>query len=122
MCEMTDVLRFEGSGFKPMHNVKFLKFYTHLDNIGSNLQLLPDTASLPRMLRLLHWDAYPLTTFPSEFSARNLVELTLRYSNLQILCNRNLVIYLLNCCWFSIALVQVLDSVNFLPYGLFSGP
>ncbi|CAA7043063.1 unnamed protein product [Microthlaspi erraticum] len=90
MCDMRDVLTFQGSGFQRMHNVKFLKFYTHLDNIRSNLQLLPHTASLPRTLRLLHWDSYPLTTLPSDFSPRSLIDLSLRYSNLHIVSNRNL--------------------------------
>ncbi|KAG7659359.1 NB-ARC [Arabidopsis suecica] len=90
MCEMPEVLHIAGSRFRQMPNVKFLKFYTHLANRPSNLKLLRDTTSLPRMLRLLHWDAYPLTLLPSEFCPHSLVELTLRYSNLQILCSRNL--------------------------------
>ncbi|CAD5317046.1 unnamed protein product [Arabidopsis thaliana] len=90
MCEMPEVLHIGGSRFRQMPNVKFLKFYTHLANRPSNLKLLRDTTSLPRMLRLLHWDAYPLTLLPSEFCPHSLVELTLRYSNLQILCSRNL--------------------------------
>ncbi|CAF2061434.1 probable disease resistance protein At4g19520 [Brassica napus] len=71
-----------------MSNVKFLKFYTNSDDKRSKLELLSHAASLPSMLRLLHWDDYPLTTLP--FSPRGLVELTLRRSNLRTLWNYNL--------------------------------
>ncbi|KFK41710.1 hypothetical protein AALP_AA2G163300 [Arabis alpina] len=90
MCEMPDVIHFHGNGFKKMHNVKFLKFYTHVDNNGSNLQLLPHAASLPHKIRLLHWDAYPFTTLRFDFFPRSIVELTLRYSKLQFLGNKSL--------------------------------
>ncbi|CAN6932534.1 unnamed protein product [Brassica oleracea] len=88
MCEMPDVLHIADSSFQPMTNVKFLKFYTNSDDKRSKLELLPHAASLPSMLRLLHWDDYPLTTLP--FSPRGLVELTLRRSNLRTLLNYNL--------------------------------
>ncbi|KAL1193489.1 Disease resistance protein RML1B [Cardamine amara subsp. amara] len=89
MCQMHDVLLIKGSSFNRMPNVKFLKFYTPLGDSGSNLRLLPDAASLPPMLKLLHWDAYPLRTLPSLFSPQHLVELTMRYSKLRFLCNKN---------------------------------
>ncbi|KAH0938415.1 hypothetical protein HID58_005876, partial [Brassica napus] len=41
-----------------------------------------DTYLLSVRLRLLHWDAFPLTDFPPRFLPLGLVEVSLRYSNL----------------------------------------
>ncbi|CAN7123178.1 disease resistance protein RPP5 isoform X1 [Brassica rapa] len=87
MCMMPDVLDIERRSFRKMHNMKYLKFHTR--NKTSKLQLSP-TARLPHMLKLLVWDAYPLSTLPSGFSSGCLVELTLRCSNLQFLWKTNL--------------------------------
>lgn len=90
MCEMPDVLHIEDSSFRAMRKLKFLIFYTHLDDKRSKLELLQHAARLPRMLRLLHWDDYPLTILP--LSSAVLVELTLRRSNLRTLWNNDMVI------------------------------
>nr|VDD63114.1 unnamed protein product [Brassica oleracea] len=88
MCEMPDVLHIEDSSFRAMRKLKFLIFYTHLDDKRSKLELLQHAARLPRMLRLLHWDDYPLTILP--LSSAVLVELTLRRSNLRTLWNNDM--------------------------------
>ncbi|KAH9726894.1 ADP-ribosyl cyclase/cyclic ADP-ribose hydrolase [Citrus sinensis] len=38
---------------------------------------------LPKKLRYLHWDTYPLRTLPSNFKPKNLVELNLRFSKVE---------------------------------------
>ncbi|CAH8331420.1 unnamed protein product [Eruca vesicaria subsp. sativa] len=63
--------------------LKFLKVYKHLDHIKTKLQCSSDdTYLLSSRLRLLHWDAFPLTTFPCRFSPLYLVAVSLHRSNL----------------------------------------
>ncbi|KAL0806521.1 hypothetical protein Bca101_099013 [Brassica carinata] len=83
-CEIRDVLHIVHSNYNSIPNMKYLNFYTHSDDKRSKVELIPREASLPRKLRLLRWDAYPLTSLPS--FPRDLIELTLRRSNLQTLC------------------------------------
>ncbi|KAG7568313.1 Leucine-rich repeat [Arabidopsis thaliana x Arabidopsis arenosa] len=71
--------------FDNMHNLVYLKFFKHLDDVESKLDLISDDYILPSTLRLLHWDAYPLTTLSPRFPVDCLVELHLRYSNLESL-------------------------------------
>ncbi|XP_010498130.1 PREDICTED: disease resistance protein RPP4-like [Camelina sativa] len=84
-CEMTCVFSMEASVVGRMHNLKFLKVYKHVDYIESKLQLIPEQPFLPRSLRLFHWDAFPLRALPSGSDPCFLVELNLRYSDLETL-------------------------------------
>ncbi|KAH9783471.1 ADP-ribosyl cyclase/cyclic ADP-ribose hydrolase [Citrus sinensis] len=49
----------------------------------SKVQLPKGLDCLPKILRYLHWDTYPLRTLPSNFKAKNLVELNLRFSKVE---------------------------------------
>jgi len=82
---MADTLLLRNSVFGPMHNLTFLKFFQHLGGIVSNLQLISDDYVLSRNLKLLHWDAYPLTILPPIFRPHTIIELSLRYSKLNSL-------------------------------------
>ncbi|AEE35380.1 Disease resistance protein (TIR-NBS-LRR class) [Arabidopsis thaliana] len=85
LCEMADTLLLRNSVFGPMHNLTFLKFFQHLGGNVSNLQLISDDYVLSRNLKLLHWDAYPLTILPPIFRPHTIIELSLRYSKLNSL-------------------------------------
>lgn len=85
MCEMLDTLFIRDGVFIDMHYLEYLKFFQHLGDIESNVQVRPDCLHFSPNLRLLHWDAYPLKTLPYRFRLHLLVELNLRYSNLESL-------------------------------------
>ncbi|XP_019085619.1 PREDICTED: disease resistance protein RML1A-like [Camelina sativa] len=84
MCDM--VLPLHLGGYRKYNgDLKFLKVYKHLDHIESKLHLSSDdTNLLSSRLRLLHWDTFPLTTFPCRFRPQDLVEVSLHCSNLTI--------------------------------------
>ncbi|CAA7048562.1 unnamed protein product [Microthlaspi erraticum] len=71
--------------FCGMHNLMFLKFYKSSLSKEDQTELhLPGGLDyLPRKLRLLHWDAYPMTSMPSSFRPEFLVVLNLRESKLE---------------------------------------
>ncbi|KAF8079927.1 hypothetical protein N665_0990s0004 [Sinapis alba] len=92
MCKMRDRLTMRNTVFEVMCSIKFLKFYHHLSDIKSNLQLKSYGFYFPPNLRLLHWDAYPLKTVPSRFGYHHLVEVNLRYSNLKSLWDDTLIL------------------------------
>ncbi|CAL9240466.1 unnamed protein product, partial [Arabidopsis halleri] len=85
MCEMPDKLPMSITVFNVMHSIKFLKFFKHLGDAESNVQLSEDGFYFPHNIRLLHWDDYPLKTLPSTFRHHHLVELNLQKSNLESL-------------------------------------
>ncbi|CAN8239561.1 unnamed protein product [Cochlearia groenlandica] len=82
MCELLSMVSIDGNVLNTINNLKFLKAYTHLDDTSSKLQFLPGTDKLPKTLKLLHWDSYPMNTLPHEYYPNCLVELNLRNSNL----------------------------------------
>ncbi|KAH9782923.1 Disease resistance-like protein DSC1 [Citrus sinensis] len=49
----------------------------------SKVQLPNGLDYLPKKLRYLHWDTYPLRTLPSNFKPKNLVQLNLRLSKVE---------------------------------------
>ncbi|KAJ0232056.1 ADP-ribosyl cyclase/cyclic ADP-ribose hydrolase [Hirschfeldia incana] len=83
MCEMPDELYLYGYVKNDHNNLKFLKVHRHSDHVEPMLHFMSDdTYLLSLRLRLLHWDAFPLTDFPLRFRPLGLVEVSLRYSNL----------------------------------------
>ncbi|KAL0800728.1 hypothetical protein Bca101_055903 [Brassica carinata] len=93
MCKMRETLTMSNAVFKVMRSIKFLKFFHHLSDAKSNLQLRSYGFYFPPNLRLLHWDAYPLKTLPSRFKYHHLVEVNLRYSNLKSLWGDTLILH-----------------------------
>ncbi|CAA7048001.1 unnamed protein product [Microthlaspi erraticum] len=87
ICEMSRELAISCDNIRPMYNLKMIKFYKHFDDIESKLQFVSeDHLLLPNLeLKLLHWDAFPLTSLPSDLHLECLVEVHLRYSNLESL-------------------------------------
>lgn len=91
MCDM--VFALDLGGYTKYHDtLKFLKVYKHSNHIKSKLHLSSDdTNLLSSRLRLLHWDAFPLTTFPCRFRPRDLIEISLHRSNLTIFWKETMV-------------------------------
>ncbi|XP_056846228.1 disease resistance protein RML1A isoform X2 [Raphanus sativus] len=83
MCDMVFGLHLGGYPEYHHDTLKFLKVYKHLDHIKTKLHCSSDdTYLLSSRLRLLHWDAFPLTTFPCRFCPLDLVEVSLHGSSL----------------------------------------
>ncbi|KAG2254058.1 hypothetical protein Bca52824_084194 [Brassica carinata] len=87
MCDMLHTLFMSDEVFSNMRFLNFLKFFQHLGDTESKVQFKSDCLQFPVKLKLLHWDAYPLEKLPYSFQHHNLVELNLRYSNLESLWN-----------------------------------
>ncbi|KAL0699168.1 hypothetical protein Bca4012_055290 [Brassica carinata] len=79
--------------FERMSNVQFLRLHSHyfLHSNGrlSSPYILEIVNCLPREVRLLHWIKFPLTCLPSSFNPEFLVEINMRYSNLEKLWDGN---------------------------------
>ncbi|KAK0599679.1 hypothetical protein LWI29_007561 [Acer saccharum] len=72
--------------FKKMYNLRFLKFDVpwYFDGpYNSKVHFPNGLSNLSGKLRSLIWYGFPLTTLPSNFNPKNLVELNLRDSNLE---------------------------------------
>ncbi|CAH8359401.1 unnamed protein product [Eruca vesicaria subsp. sativa] len=84
MCEMPRVLYIEGRVFKTI-DLRYLKVFQHLNDTESKLQFLAGEDDLPKQLRLLHWDSYPLQTLPPSYCEKlhYLVEINLRFSKIE---------------------------------------
>ncbi|XP_052292650.1 TMV resistance protein N-like isoform X2 [Citrus sinensis] len=90
-------INLDPGAFTTMSNLRLLKFYVpKFDEIEkllsmsieeqlsySKVQLPNGLDYLPKKLRYLHWDTYPLRTLPSNFKPKNLVELNLRFSKVE---------------------------------------
>ena len=61
--------------FLKMYNLRFLKVI-YLDHV-------PTPTHLPRDLRVLDWDGYPLKSLPSSFQSNELVRLCLKHSKIE---------------------------------------
>lgn len=82
-----DELFISETGFNGMRNLRFLKFYTNLENKEVkkevNVHLPHGLDYLCPKLRLLHWEAFPMRCMPSNFRPLSLVELTMEASKLE---------------------------------------
>ncbi|KDO36493.1 hypothetical protein CISIN_1g046284mg, partial [Citrus sinensis] len=85
-------INLDPGAFTNMSNMRLLKFYgieklpsmsieEHLSY--SKVQLPNGLDYLPKKLRYLHWDTYPLRTLPSNFKPKNLVALNLSCSKVE---------------------------------------
>lgn len=69
--------------FEEMYNLRLLKVYSS-SLVKESKVFLPVTLQfLPNALRYLDWYECPLKSLPSSFIPRNLVELDMRYSQLE---------------------------------------
>ncbi|XP_043816665.1 disease resistance protein RPV1 [Manihot esculenta] len=81
-------LELSPTAFMNMCNLRFLKFF-NVSTSGPGRVLLPSGLEfLPKELRYLHWEGYPLKSLPINFCPRNLVELRMPHSNLIQLWNQ----------------------------------
>ncbi|ESR55059.1 hypothetical protein CICLE_v10023418mg, partial [Citrus x clementina] len=84
-------INLDSGAFTNMSNLRLLKFYVPKllgmsieEQLSDSKVLLPDGLDyLPKNLRYLHWDKYPLRTLPSNFKPENLVELNLHFSKVE---------------------------------------
>ncbi|KAH9782900.1 ADP-ribosyl cyclase/cyclic ADP-ribose hydrolase [Citrus sinensis] len=89
-------INLDPGAFTNMSNLRLLKFYVPKYEIEkllsmsieeqlsySKVQLPNGLDYLPKKLRYLHWDTYPLRTLPSNFKPKNLVGLNLRFSKVE---------------------------------------
>ncbi|KAH9782909.1 Disease resistance-like protein DSC1 [Citrus sinensis] len=87
-------INLDPGAFTKMSNLRLLKFYVpEIERFlsmsieeqlsYSKVQLPNGLDYLPKKLRYLHWDTYPLRTLPSNFKPMNLVELNLRFSKVE---------------------------------------
>lgn len=85
ISEIDELFTLDEDAFKGMSNLRFLKIYKNpLErNEETKLYLPQGIQSLSRRLRLLHWDAYPMSRMPSHFSPAYLVELGMIDSELE---------------------------------------
>ncbi|KAH0861491.1 hypothetical protein HID58_089752 [Brassica napus] len=85
ISEIDELFTLDEDAFKGMSNLRFLKIYKNpLErNEETKLYLPQGIQSLSRRLRLLHWDAYPMSRMPSDFSPAYLVELGMIDSELE---------------------------------------
>ncbi|KAL0700659.1 hypothetical protein Bca4012_056781 [Brassica carinata] len=93
MCKMRDTLTMSNTVFEFMRSIKFLNFFNHLSDTKYNLQFKSSEFYFPPNLKLLHWDACPLKTLPSRFRHHQLVQVNLRYSNLNSLWDDTLILH-----------------------------
>ncbi|KAH0888415.1 hypothetical protein HID58_050844 [Brassica napus] len=69
--------------FKTMVSLRFLKIYnSQSENIHGH-KFPKGLSSLPSNLRLLHWEEYPFKSLPQAFDPRELVELSMSYSQIK---------------------------------------
>ena len=64
----------------------------HISDLMENHNFCPPEhpqSSLPPELRLLHWENYPLQSFPQDFEGQHLVELNMPFSKLKKLWEGN---------------------------------
>ncbi|KAF8115160.1 hypothetical protein N665_0029s0006 [Sinapis alba] len=85
ISEIDELVTLDEGTFRGMCNLRFLKIYKNpLECNEENKLYFPQgIQSLSRRLRLLHWDAYPMTRMPSDFSPAYLVELGMIDSELE---------------------------------------
>ncbi|KAJ0086324.1 hypothetical protein Patl1_07522 [Pistacia atlantica] len=70
-----------------MSKLKFLKFYVPGGHFGeliniNKVHLSRGLKYLSNELRYLYWHGYPLKRLPSNFNPKNLIRLSLPYSNI----------------------------------------
>ncbi|CAH8314926.1 unnamed protein product [Eruca vesicaria subsp. sativa] len=70
------------TAFNNIFGLRLLKIYGSSYGKDSGLRLPKGLESLPKELRLLHWENYPLKSLPRDFDPCHLVQLNLSYSQL----------------------------------------
>lgn len=83
MSEIDDEVYISEKAFGKMPNLQFLRLYKNFQDDSFKLYLPHGLDYLPRKLRLLHWDSYPIKCMPSKFHPEFLVEISMRESKLE---------------------------------------
>ncbi|KAL1203511.1 Disease resistance protein TAO1 [Cardamine amara subsp. amara] len=98
LSEITGEFNISERCFERMCNLQFLRVYVKFEDsngirlyspqslkyLSPKLRLLPQSLKyLSPKLRLLHWEYFPVTSFPSSFIPEFLVEINMRYSKLK---------------------------------------
>ncbi|XLT08007.1 hypothetical protein HN51_053800 [Arachis hypogaea] len=85
MTQTTD-LYISSNAFRKMPNLRLLAFADstgHGERRTNNNLYLPTNLELPNSLRYIQWDGYPLKSLPSIGWPKNLVEISMTYSNVE---------------------------------------
>nr|VDD50331.1 unnamed protein product [Brassica oleracea] len=79
-----DELCIDKRAFEGMTRLQFLRFKSPYSSGKNNKLILPlDLNNLPRKLRVLRWDEFPLRCLPPDFAAEFLVILEMRNSSIE---------------------------------------
>ncbi|XP_019089585.1 PREDICTED: probable disease resistance protein RPP1 isoform X2 [Camelina sativa] len=85
--ENMDELIRSGRAFGNMHNLHFLRLHGNdihpRPYLPQSLTLIYREIFLPRGVRLLHWECFPMTCMPYPFTMESLIELNMSYSQLK---------------------------------------
>ena len=93
MFEINREIHLSPRAFKEMYNLRLLKFYDSNCSTHSKVNFSEGLSDLSDELRSLIWYGYPLQALPSNFNPNNLIELDLRYSNLERLWEDRMVLF-----------------------------
>ncbi|XP_024027465.1 protein SUPPRESSOR OF npr1-1, CONSTITUTIVE 1 [Morus notabilis] len=90
VTEIKDSLRLRSDVFSKMTGLRLLKIYNpHSIRDCKVIVSQEGLESLPESLVYFHWHGCPLKCLPSNFTAKNLVELSIPYSQVEDLWNEN---------------------------------
>lgn len=101
MTEIKDRLCLSSDVLSKMTGLRLLKIYYPRSIRDCKVYVSQEgLESLPESLVYFHWHGCPLKCLPSNFTAKNLVELSMPYSQVEDLWNENQVLFIhisLNC-------------------------
>lgn len=104
MSQIQDI-KLSSKSFRKMPNLRLLAFQSLNGNFKriNSVYLPKGLEFLPKKLRYLGWNGCPLESLPSTFCPEKLVELSMRYSNVQKL-------------WHGVQVCKVHISIMYLCY------
>ncbi|KAL1221320.1 Disease resistance protein TAO1 [Cardamine amara subsp. amara] len=83
LSELPKDLNISERAFEGLSNLQFLRFHYPIGNRRSFLHLPRGLDSLPRRIKVLHWDHFPMKRLPCNFNPEFLVELIMHGSKLE---------------------------------------
>ncbi|CAN6812390.1 unnamed protein product, partial [Brassica oleracea] len=114
--EITDELYRSDRAFERMSSLQFLRLYGKLVTIFNPYRAYISQSMnyLPRKVRLLHWEHFPMKCMPSSFSPEFLVELNMPDSELETLWEGTLIKFNLRGCSSLVKLPSSIGNITSL--------